>query len=380
MLNFYNELQFITVNYYEAQISAVPAAICFDGSESVTQVFSASITADISDLPYTVTSYNWDILSSNSGSAIKTDIDSLNVSYEFTASGEYTLEYLAIIDGTNSDCEYRDTIVFNVGVDTEIDFDNLICVGGEFSASSVVDDWSSGHSYQWSSVDELILGTDTDSSTTISSSTPLGAGVSEIYDIMLTVTNDVGCWEEEIGEIEVYEVVADFIMSDTLLHCSPQDVTLTSLNNDNIESWNWTVDEQEHTQTISDTDPVYIHAFEDKGYSDLTLVIGSTHGCSDTLKRSEVAFLNGYTVELLADSIYCFDGNESVDAIFEANIMPIFDVNFSEFEILHLWDVSPDLGTTQLFGNQDSVSYQFTIPDVYSLTYSISIEVINVIT
>ena len=137
------------------------------------------------------------LLSSNSGSAIKTDIDSLNVSYEFTASGEYTLEYLAIIDGTNSDCEYRDTIVFNVGVDTEIDFDNLICVGGEFSASSVVDDWSSGHSYQWSSVDELLLGTDTEPSTTISSVTPLGAGVSEIYDIMLTVTNDVGCWEED---------------------------------------------------------------------------------------------------------------------------------------------------------------------------------------
>ena len=80
------------------------STICFDGSESVTQVFSASITADVSDLPYTVTSYSWDILSSNSGSAIKTDIDSLNVSYEFTASGEYTLEYLAIIDGTNSDC------------------------------------------------------------------------------------------------------------------------------------------------------------------------------------------------------------------------------------------------------------------------------------
>ena len=68
----------------------------------------------------------------NSGFALETDIDSLNVSYEFTASGEYILEYLASIDGTNSDCEYRDTIVFNVGVDTEISFDDLICVGGEF--------------------------------------------------------------------------------------------------------------------------------------------------------------------------------------------------------------------------------------------------------
>ena len=79
-------------------------------------------------------------------------------------------------------------------------------------------------------------------------------------------------------------------MSDTLLHCSPQDVILTSLNNDNIESWSWTIDEQEHSQTISDTDPVYIHAFEDKGYSDLTLIISSDHGCSDTLKSRRQSF------------------------------------------------------------------------------------------
>ena len=353
------------------QISAVPAAICFDGSESVTQVFSASITADISDLPYTVTSYNWDILSSNSGSAIKTDIDSLNVSYEFTASGEYTLEYLAIIDGTNSDCEYRDTIVFNVGVDAEIDFDNLICVGGEFSASSVVDDWSSGHSYLWSSVDELILGTDTESSTTISSVTPLGAGVSEIYDIKLTVTNDVGCWEEEIGEIEVYEVVADFIMSDTLLHCSPQDVTLTSLNNDNIESWNWTVDEQEHTQTISDTDPVYIHAFEDKGYSDLTLIIGSTHGCLDTLKRSEAVFLNGYEAQISAvPAAICFDGSESVTQVFSSSITA--DISDLPYTVTsYNWDILSSNSGSAIKTDIDSlnVSYEFTASGEYTLEY-----------
>ena len=102
------------------------------------------------------------------------------------------------------------SIVFNVGVDTEIDFDDLICVGGEFEASSIVDDWSDSHTYLWSSESALIFGTETESSTTISTVTPLGAGVSEIYDIMLTVTNDVGCWEEETGEIEVYEVVAEF--------------------------------------------------------------------------------------------------------------------------------------------------------------------------
>ena len=360
----------VFLNGYEAEIAAVPAAICFDGSASVTQAFSASITADVSDLPYDVISYSWDILSDNSASAIKTDIDSLNVSYEFTASGEYTLEYLAVIDGTNSDCEYRDTIVFNVGVDTEIDFDNLICVGGEFEASSVVDDWSSSHTYLWSSESELIFGTETESSTTIISTTPLGAGVSEIYDIMLTVTNDVGCWEEETGEIEVYEVVSDFTISDTLLHCSPQDVTLTSLNNENIDSWDWTIDEQEHSETISDTDPTYIHSFEDQGYSDLTLIIGSVHGCSDTLIRTDAVFLNGYEAEIaLAPDSICFDA-ETVTQAFSATI----NANVSDlpYDVTsYSWDILSDNSASAIKTDIDSlnVSYEFTASGEYTLEY-----------
>ena len=46
----------------------------------------------------------------------------------------------------------------------------------------------------------------------------------------------------------------------------------------------------------------------------------------------------------------------------------------SEFEISHLWDINPNIGTTILFDTQDSVSYEFTIPDVYSLTYSVNID------
>ena len=57
---------------------------------------------------------------------------------------------------------------------------------------------------------------------------------------------------------------------------------------------------REHSQTIPDSDPTYIHSFEDKGYSDLTLIIGSDHGCSDTLTRTEAVFLNGYEAEIAA--------------------------------------------------------------------------------
>ena len=52
---------------------------------------------------------------------------------------------------------------------------------------------------------------------------------------MLTVTNDIGCEQSDTVNVDIYEVVSDFTISDTLLHCSPQDVTLTSLNNENID-------------------------------------------------------------------------------------------------------------------------------------------------
>ena len=39
----------------KAEIAPAPAAICFDGvAEAVTQAFSATITADASELPYDV--------------------------------------------------------------------------------------------------------------------------------------------------------------------------------------------------------------------------------------------------------------------------------------------------------------------------------------
>ena len=53
-INTYDELQFITVNNYEAEIAAVPLLYVLMVQKSVTQAFSATITADVSDLPYDV--------------------------------------------------------------------------------------------------------------------------------------------------------------------------------------------------------------------------------------------------------------------------------------------------------------------------------------
>ena len=192
-----------------------------------------------------------------------------------------------------------------------------------------------------------------------------------MYDIMLTVTNEVGCWEEETGEIEVYEVVSDFTISDTLLHCSPQDVTLTSLNNENIDSWNWTIDEQQHSETIPGTDPTYVHSFEDQGYSDLTLILLSDHGCSDTLTRTESVLLNGYEAEIaLAPDSICFQGSETVTQAFSATITA--DVSDLPYDVIdHQWNILSDNSAFALETDIDSlnVSYEFTASGEYILEY-----------
>ena len=124
----------IFVNNYTAEIlPAAPIVFVLMERETTTQEFSATINANVSGLPYEVISYEWSIISDNSGSAIKTDIDSLNVSYTFSEPGVYTLEYYsATIDGTNENCEYRDMIDFEVGINTSIVSDEIICVGVDF--------------------------------------------------------------------------------------------------------------------------------------------------------------------------------------------------------------------------------------------------------
>ena len=87
------------------------------------------------------------------------------------------------------------------------------------------------------------------------------------------------------------------------------------------------------------TDPTYIHAFEDKGYSDLALIIDSDHGCSDTLTRTEAVFLNGYEAEIAAVPLsICFDGSESVTQAFSASITA--DVSDLPYNVIsYSWDI-----------------------------------------
>jgi len=286
------------------------------------------------------------------------------------------LEYSVWIDGTDSDCNYTDIVVFNVGVDASISYDNTICVGEDFSASSQVDVWSSGHVYEWTTTSDLIIESPDSSATTISSETVLGAGVFDSYDISLTITNEVGCWETEQGEIEVYEVVADFTVSDSILHCSPQQVNLTSLNNDYVDSWDWSLylNNSDFTEYQLQTDPsdgstssiIYFI-----GYYDVAFNISSEHGCSDSLYSDSIFVMNDLDpiIEELNPEI-CFNGNSVLEKQFEVNFNSVFDIPMDVVQ--YSWMITPEVNVSD--EDVSNLTLLFTESDVYTISYIVELE------
>ena len=194
-----------------------------------------------------------------------------------------------------------------------------------------------------------------------------------MYDIMLTVTNEVGCWEEEIGEIGAYEVVAEFTISDTILHCSPQDVTLTSLNNENIDSWNWTISNLDNSDIIdiyqSDTDSIYVQNFGSVGYYNINLYLFSNEGCNATADTIFILDQINPIIEDIAPDSICFQGNSVLEKRFKINFnstfnSPLLINNYS-------WSISPDVPVVEV--SDSTITFLFTESNVYSLSYSLEL-------
>ena len=196
----------------------------------VTQDFSVDILADVPDLPYNLEG-SWSIISSNAAFAIEDFQNDSTSRYTFTQPGRYTLQYSALIDGTDSDCEYETTHEFNVGVDSKIndDYSSKICVGGDnFIAQydDSFDTWSNLEEWLWSTTSDLIISDSTSAQTNLSIVTPIPPDSSVIYDLKLRLTTEVGCWEEDSVTIEGYQVHADFFTLDTVVYCAPNEILI----------------------------------------------------------------------------------------------------------------------------------------------------------
>ena len=369
----------VYANNYSVEIDTLPSNICFNGALSTSQSFVSSLSSDSLGLFFDLISYNWNIVSPNSAFASQTTVDTFSVVYEFTKPGLYYLEYAAIIDGTNTNCIYTDTLEFNVGVDASITYDNTICVGEDFFATTNADTWSTGKTYEWSGTSDLLLESPNLFSTAFSTETELGAGVTTNYELSLTVTNDEGCWETKTETIEAYQVVADFTVSDSIIHCSAQEVTLSSLNNAYITNWTWTINETNGTSAINQTNPIYTHLFSGELFSDINFSMVSEHGCSDSKTLEDIVFINNYTAAIDAPpSNICFDGASTVLQNFTSSITPD-SLGLPYAIVSYNWQISSSNSTAAIQASVDTfaVSYQFNEPGTYTLAYSALIDGTN---
>ena len=363
---------YIAVNNYTAKIDSLPPNICFDGDDITTYNFTSTITPEILGLPFEVVYSTWNVISYNSAYITQTSIDTFNVVYNFNRPGAYAITYSALINGTSSSCFYNDTLFFNVGVNANVTYNNTICVGEVFGASAVGDLWSESHIYEWSGSTDLLIESPDSSSTAISSETLLGAGVTEYYDLRLKITNDVGCWAFDKNSIEVYEVVADFTISDSILYCSPKEVILNSLNDYYIDAWDWTayiVDSSSVENSIynisSNADPSF--SLSPIDIYDFSLTISSQHGCSDSLYLDSLMILDSVDPIIQdLDSVICFNGDTLLNKHLQIEFNSVFNTPLNVIE--HSWSIEPEVFSS----TEDENNYYltFTESDEYTVTYS----------
>jgi PKD repeat protein len=102
-----------------------------------------------------------------------------------------------------------------------------------------------------------------------------------IYTVTLSVTDTLGCTDQDtaLAAVWLMEYIAGFSVSDTVV-CPNQTVTFTdtSYSDTTIVAWFW-----DFGDTNTAVDSIVTHQYADTGWYNVTLVITTATGCTDTL-------------------------------------------------------------------------------------------------
>ena len=122
-----------------------------------------------------------------------------------------------------------------------------------------------------------------------------------VYDITLMVETDLGCRDTLMQQTEVYELpVADFVFADVCLDFDATFTDQSTTNSGQVNSWQWTLG---NGQTSTSSGPV-THSYANAGTYDVTLIVGTDVGCSDTVMQSIIVYPIP-VADFTADSV-CF--------------------------------------------------------------------------
>lgn len=351
---------FVMVNDITMSVALLDSPDCFTGQAPlIKSIVVDEFMTDI-NTPLNIVNHTWQVSPSGGVTTESSNQDSLQLA--FTEPGDYTVTYTLFLDGGT--CVYTDQLEFSLGVIPSFENPSPICLGESFDLS---ENSSIGigalTAFEWLPSAELNVDDFHSPQTSISASS---AGE---HSLALVVNNDLGCVDTLHQVVEVYEVVADFVVSDSLLLCSGSEVNMLSINNDYINSYIWTITEDAPI-VVSSSTPAYTHVFNQVGSANVQLSIESEHGCSDTVMKEDLIQLDEFDVAILdyeADS--CFNTLSSIQKTFGISISSLLgsDYTISNFE----WQISPNNGVSTAHESVDSLALVFTEPGEYTLSYSL---------
>jgi len=211
-------------------------------------------------------SFEWQI----DGETVSTDRD---LNYEFESGGTFEVKLITSIPGCSNETVEDFDVIAGPSPNFTVD-DN--CVGALFEFNNTTTG-SAITSYSWD-FDNGFMSSDEDPESFEYSD----AGT---YNVTLTTINASGCETVIEKPLTVYELPqVDFSNEISCEQAPTQFEDLSSIDNANIESWQWDFDDPSSTENFS-TDQNPQHTFTRDGEFDVKLTTVSTFGCIDSLEQ-----------------------------------------------------------------------------------------------
>ncbi|WP_343030492.1 PKD domain-containing protein, partial [Fulvivirga aurantia] len=212
-------------------------------------------------------SFEWQI----DGASVSTDRD---LDYEFDSGGSFEVKLITSIPGCSNEITENFNVIAGPAPDFTVDDS---CVGTLFQFNNV----STGDnivSYSW----------DFDNGFMSSSETPEPFEYTSpgVYNVTLTTENASGCVTSIIKPLTVYDLPQVNFSNE--LSCEmelTQFEDLSSVDNANIEQWQWDFDDPASgNNTSTEQDPQ--HIFSTSGEFDVKLITTTTFGCKDSTEQA----------------------------------------------------------------------------------------------
>ena len=290
----------LVVNDLNPTIETLDTLICFNGDSVLNKQFILNFNSSLDvDFISQVSSFDW-LISPVDGSyfgeaPIVNSIESIDtLSASFNTSAAYNISYSFTIESTSGvACSYFTDTIIEIGVDSRLNLDSIVCVGQSFNVSAdVLIGIGDSSVYSWAS-SGLSFSDSVGLSSEIYVEGSVEADSIEYYDIEFTVLNDNGCWMKNVDSIPVYEVVANFTPDVYFEECAFEDLYFISHHNEFISSYEWSYNAIKYDgdlldSTYTDNNDTIFKQFSEMGVYSFSLSLISEHGCTDSILRDSL--------------------------------------------------------------------------------------------